>query len=475
MKKFIVLILSLILSLCFCLTGCAQTVWGENPANGSGEKPNGSGNNNGGTDGDIPDGAYTVTLVLPEEVSKVGGDTIDYSGISAQWSNSTSVFTADFNSDGLAYMGGLDGEYTVTILGDIKGEKFSYTYNPNIYEASGTAAGRNVKIQLLRLMSFSGGNGSSHYDGVRAVAKYAGAYRIEFTRKDQSFYFEFNPTLTTTGYIYTLETLLSVVENEVNPTLSVLLYSTRNVTDVITGGSEYSGSFTKNIKMTIYKATATSGGAGSDIYKIDIDCINGDYPKYVDIYIAQSGEYSNDDFWNQYGYFPAELEDYDREWKEKYYGGNDPEGTFVWLSDLCENKDFTNCGEVKLENGYYYIEYNGEWHMVFAELASCHYYIINENGQLEPLYDFTPNINGKSTSLCQSTRVYYDFVIQAYLETVTAQGYHPVSEQLKTFLHDYSAMTFYYDGQIMYGAMLEQLGYSSNDKNMWLFACGIYL
>ncbi len=448
MKKFFVLIMSLLLTVSLCTAGCAKEIQAVNT--GGGSVPGGSTGTPDGTDEGVPDDAYTVTLALPD------GDEVmpDLTGIQAVWTNSTSVYTADFDENGFAYYSGLDGEYTVTVSGIIDG----YTYNPNIYRASGTEEGRKVVISLIILGDWGGGSGDSHYDGRRAIANYVSAYRVEFTKPNQKFYFEFSP-ITNGSYVYSLETFVNVTENEINPKLDQLYYSTRTTYATYDGGSDYCGSYTKNVKISIEYYNNRSW-----LYALYIDSTDTDYstPKYVDIYFKLEGDY---DVWEDGGglYKYAEPESYNSDYEI-------PQGKFYWLSDLYNN-DLSYCGQTKLgDDGFYYILYEDEWHLLFFELGGCHFGTSSwgEN----PYYDFS---NGYAGSFCQSTRTYYFYVINAYKETgytLNSSVIHPVTPQIRTFLYDFSCKNYdmFFDGL----GELEKVC-ASNEANQWMVACGIFI
>ncbi len=485
MKKFLVSVITLILAMCMLISGCATTITNPADSSSSGGTSTSSGGSSSGSSGsssDVPDSAYTVTLLLPE------GETVmpDLDGIQAKWSNSTSVYTADFDSDGFAYCDGLDGDYTVTISGTLE----DYGYNPNIYS---TSSGKDVEIQLIAVQSFASGNGSTHYDGVRYVGNAVGLYRFEFTYSGQEVYFEFMPSITTTGYTFSVETYCDITENEITPTFSLMWWSNRQIESTVTGGSDYNGSYTKNIYYEVDMSTYTAGGHNKYIYVFSINSIDNDYSevKYLDIYINREREYTDDDYWEDVGgkYTEATLEDYNSNYTV-------PNGEIKWISDLISDSSYAyqydfsyfKAYSSKTENsdedgywydddeGYWYFKWQGEWYLLFVELKSCHYPAAGENGYSKVIYNFN------SSSLCSSTKYYYSTVIATYLTTATAEGYHPVTSQLKTFLYDYSAGNLFND----YKGTLETFGqygdasdgyanFSSNDSNQWLFACGIYM
>lgn len=475
MKKFFLLIVTIVITLSICLAGCAETITGgTGGTSGSNPSQNTGGTPSDGSHDDVPEDAYTVTLALPDGVAEMPSLT----GVQAKWTNAnkTSVYTADFDGSGFAYCTGLDGEYSVTLTGVISG----YSYNPNAYQATGLTDkgdGRHVTIQLYALQTFSGNKlGYSSNDGSRAVLKTAGAYRIQFTSSTQSFYFDFDCP---TGYIYSVETYADVTENEVNPTISVLYKSTRNVYEVIPDGSDAYGSYTKNVKFQITSAAATNGASGW-IYMVSIETIDGTYPRYLDIFINQEKVYSDDEFWGGYMYNEIQLEDYDKDWWQNLCDGEEPSGTFTYITDLVkQSKDFSGfeIAERTYQQGTYYeVLYNGTWYKLFAEMSKSHLGVYTTVNGIDYYYH---NLSSSDYRyyLTQSGNTYKS-VLEEYVKTsqeITLPSgkvtIHIVTEQLKAFLYDYSAMKLFNDGN----GWLEEAGYTTSDANQWLYACGIYL
>ncbi|MCD7728894.1 MAG: hypothetical protein LUI60_03175 [Clostridia bacterium] len=451
MKKFLVLLLSFILTLCLCLAGCEEISGTTSSGSSSGTSSDGSG-------GDVPESAYTVTLALPNETDKMP----DLTGVQARWSDSTSSYTADFDSNGLAYYDGLDGEYIVTIVGSVEG----YTYDPNGYTAYGTESGRNVVIDLLEILDFSGssGDGSGLY-GNSLQANETGAYRIEFTYSGQFVYFNLLPVQT--GYNYTIYTYVSVVDNEACPSVTVYTNSNQGVSGGYANGkvtlsnpnitftATASGTYTKNFAITKgYNNTSTSSGF---CFAFGITTVDGDYsePVYLDIYITQGGVYDN----SASPYDKVEVEDYN----SNYIA---PTGTITWVSDLY--KDFSYCDvNYHDDDGYWYITYNGTEYLLFVELASCHYGI-----------DVGYNFYGDGRwQACGDQNLSYVNVIMAYYSTATTDHMHPVTNQLQEFLYyraySISPGPLFFDGS----GVLEKTPYelATDDSHGWLFACGFYM
>ncbi len=316
MKKFLICVVTLILMLCPVLGSCGTENTGTSASDSQGSaadsassvSSSGSSYDESAEEADSPEesteetssseeseddssklteSSYTVTLVLPE------GETVmpDLDGIQAKWSNSSEVYTAYFDSYGFAYCNGLDGDYTVTIVGTIE----DYGYNPNIYS---TSSGKDVEIQLIAVQSFTGGDGTSHYDSIRYTGVSTGLYRFEFTEASQNVYFEFTPSVTATGYTFWLETYCDITEDAVDPTLSLMRYSTRTIVSTVTDGSDYNGSFTQNIYYELNLLTYTSGSYNSYIYVFSIETEDEDYslPKYLDVFFGMEEDLLDEEY-----------------------------------------------------------------------------------------------------------------------------------------------------------------------------------
>jgi hypothetical protein len=99
-------------------------------------------NNGAVTDenGNVDENPFTVTLMVGEDVYVPSEE----HPISVQWSDGFSVHTAPIGKDGVARVGGLDGDYRVNLTAIPEG----YTYNPNVYTATNNNLGPILNIAI---------------------------------------------------------------------------------------------------------------------------------------------------------------------------------------------------------------------------------------------------------------------------------------------------------------------------------------
>ena len=125
MKKSVKYFWPMILSLTLLLGGCGEF----NPA----VLP--SGRPSDGTEtappvvtdeeGNVDENPFTVTLTVDGQVYIPSEE----QPISVQWNDGYSIHTAPIGSDGVARVGGLDGDYRIRLTAIPEG----YAYNPNVY------------------------------------------------------------------------------------------------------------------------------------------------------------------------------------------------------------------------------------------------------------------------------------------------------------------------------------------------------
>ena len=130
--------------------------------------------------GDIDEDPFTVTLKVGDEVYIPSEE----HPISVQWNDGYSVHTAPIGQDGVARVGGLDGDYRVRLTSIPEG----YTYNPNAYTA--TNNDRNLEIQLHKIVT-TRGHGDQLYNAIEI--KNTGLYCVELTSATHEIFFEFAP------------------------------------------------------------------------------------------------------------------------------------------------------------------------------------------------------------------------------------------------------------------------------------------
>ncbi len=523
MKKFLVLLCAICMCFVVCLSGCGLTKDVEIQGTGGGTSGGTSGGSSEGSLSGLTETSYTVQLDFGDEIAP------SLSGLQVQWINSSSVYTASFSTSGFAYSNEPDGEYTVSLLGTLNG----FSYNPNIYSASNTADGRNVTIEMYKIKSFSKGTGLSLDDGIRYTIEEVGLYRLTFSELGQIRYVQFSMD---TKYRYSLETFASVSDNNICPNIDEYYLSTHNYYQSLTGGSDYNGSYTKNIYID---ELVVDGRSASFAYGISISSMSSDYssPKYLDIFIKNEGDAGDTSY-----YKSVALESYNTDYdKDTYVNGST---NYYSLSNLLEERsgykdfnDFTirycengtisagnspdGIEHTGLEQGYWYVWYSseddsqGSWKLIFMENYFCHYGALNQatnTGAWIDLYNL--GWDGTTTAgsaIFGGSPMDFKTVLSAYEESsiniewsrVKTDGHestlselnnlslHPVSSQLKTYLYLYAmSYALFNDGS----GTLETLtslrnkeseagvsgpdinyNYNSDDAHVFLFDCGIFI
>ncbi len=212
--------------------------------------------------------------------------------ISALWSDGYSLHEAAIGPDGVAKIGGLDGDYRVTLTNVPEG----YAYNPNIYNADNE--NRHVEIELHQIIPTTG-KGAGLYNPIEI--QNTGVYCIEVSSADQETYFGYSPNK---NGVYTVESWMDVEANEVNPVATYWGANAAFKTLVSThdgGGAE--GSYTRNFVMDVKIADANISNGGSSVqftFGISATSKDGKYPIKVYIAITRDGEFD-------YGYTPAPI------------------------------------------------------------------------------------------------------------------------------------------------------------------------
>lgn len=451
LRKFLLILTALCLVFAF---GACGTYTPPSEGGGGGTvKPGGD------DDPDVPEppeeDGFTVTLLWNNEsFTEEQYPNVDL--LQAQWTDkeTNQKYRANFNSEGVASISGLDGDYQVTLVTPPDG----FTYDPNIYQA--TNALNSVLIDLYQLTPTKG-TGSDPYDGSITINS-PGAYRVTLQTATQEIWFRVRPT---ERGLYSIESLVDVTANKINPILYtyagtdgyVNMASEQKIDD---GGS--ANSFTKNFRWEIQLPKEEVGSLRFFV----IRSTNNDpsaYPLVVDFIYDKDGDFTG-------GTQPAvpvlPEEDFSK-WGD---GGNadqiTPEGTFTY----CANRPgvanhLLDADMVKLnpEDGYYhyYDAVTGEYgDLLFAKISQPTEIVnlpFTDTSYMNIYY-----LNGRS---------YLSFINDYYAHYVNRDGCYPVTEELRAFLMDYStSQAIFNDGD----GIAELAGYNSDEESQWMFACGYY-
>lgn len=448
MKKFLLIILSV--ALVICIAGCGSfsppiilpepPIEGDNP-----DKPSKPGD---GTQTD--DDYFTVTLVSN------GAPFYPTETIFAQWTGEEGTHLAPFNEVGVAQITGLDGEYRVTL----SNLPYNCTYDPNGYYVDNE--NMDCTIEILQIVMSTSSTTTSMYHCL-SIAR-LGTYRTVLSSQSQKIFFEYAPTKEGR---YSIESWVDVTANEVNP-----------MVDIYTGNSAWKqfsktqndggtkSTYTKNFRWEVSLYDYEIGNSWS--FAVHADNIGNHYPVTVDFTIKLEGDLPKLE--NNYTSVTAKGPFYQK-------GETDVGKTFNYLyavdiSYTPEDDPITNIdgildeSKVKLnpEDGFYHVWYSGTetyGPLIYATLTKDSPVLPTDsgNGFLDPL-----------VNLQFGHRDYYDFM-DFYSFYCNSEGRHPVNEELKDYLFNYSLnQRFFNDGN----GWAESLGMQSDEDSQWLFCCGYY-
>lgn len=453
LKKFIVLCLSCLLI--FALCSCGQLV-GPDPSDtsDSGITSDSSGSNSSGDDLNEDADAFTVTVRTATSIGLPAGAR----NLQARWTNmessNSAFYTASFSSDGVARIKGLDGDYRVTLINVPDG----YTYDPNIYTADNDH--RNVEI-LLHQITATTGSGAGWYESDIITLKTMGVYRATLTRANyvDGVHFKIAPTV---PGLYSIESIIDITANELNPWLDVYVGNSAWVASTPTavtdgGGSE--NTYTKNFRWEMQL---------KNVGPVFYFCVRGEtltpdiFPITVDFILDRDGEITNPGTSEAVVVTPTH--DFDAAEADAF---DDASGRFTYFAYYNGANGVLDGKRVQLaDDGYYHIydpETRAYGKKLYAKISQDNLVLQTDggNGFMYGMVRLT-NVNGYN---------YNDFIRSGYGLYTNGDGVYPVTEELKQFLQNYSiAQRFFNDGN----GLGETNGLSSSEKDQWLFACGYY-
>lgn len=416
-----------------------------------------------------PSGAekpFTVSLVsegeafYPETAMQARWTATDGSGVSEP---------VDFEN-GVASIYGLDGDYTVTLIGVPE----EYTYDPNQNYTSND--NKNIKIELYRLLSLRG-EGSNFYAKVMEVDQ-LGAYRLTFTSPGQVYYLQYKPRLNGT---YTLESLADVTAEEVNPRLDVysgsFAYKNPNPDYTINDGGA-SGIFTKNFLYGMQIDKLEIGG----VFPFTIRCDSRvEYPVSVDFIFKRNGGFDRN--WEKYEMVIPTENFYNADGSLKQIP-NFPEKTFIDCGNepgntkhILDGSYYGYSDPEKGGDGYYHVKNSDgslSENLLYAKITQPNQAVDFMNDLVTLRFngkDYTFMIRGYS-GVKGFEGVDHLKDVPTYRDCVNSDGVYPVTQELKNFLFGFSmSSSYFFDGE---GHAEIEIGLSSNDENQWLFGCGYY-
>ena len=222
------------------------------------------------------DDSYTVSLVYNGEQYIPPSDTEIY----VQWNNGFSFHKA-LMEDGVAKIGNLDGDYTVTLSSVPNG----FSYDPNAYVA--TTENRHIEIKLWKVIETIG-SGAELYKCINISEM--GIYKvdIDLDRRGnvQEIFYEFSPR---ESGMYSVESWVDTVENTVNPVVNYYgansAFKTLQST-IDDGGAE--STYTKNflLDVQINDSEFSTGGGGQVIFTFGISATSKKQEYPISVYFA---------------------------------------------------------------------------------------------------------------------------------------------------------------------------------------------
>lgn len=521
-KSFILLLIVLLL---VSMTACGEYRPPlQGPEDGPSDSEPGTPPDSPGNPEDDPD-AFTVSIRYNGQpyIPKAKDE------MKAQWTDGFSFYVADFGTDGVARVSGLDGDYQVTLKGLPEG----YLYNPNAYVATNDK--KNIVIDIYKPIRTSG-YGTGMYDCIE-ISK-TGVYRVQLTDAEHKVFFQYAPS---TSGTYSVESWVSTAEGNYNPMVDVytgsVAYKTFSYT--LNDGGISSG-YTQNFKhiVEIADEQISTGGQAVFTFAVHADSKNGIYPLYVDIAIQLNGSFSlglgneemiipTEDFIQTPEYDPSEYTfkwaetttkgvegryEYDgsmfklwprEEGGDGYYHVYDAEtGTYgeILYAKISQPHRFTELAFTHIEDpgNKSLTVYGTENHKLFIQGLPA--LLVDQPGDAGMYFCILDcpclsakncyGVCGESCTSCHADcrRLPDDIVaeIQAangeipkrllgYASFTNSDGVYAVTEEIRHFLQGFSVSQRYFaDGQ----GWVESnptVKVDATEEDQWLFACGYYV
>ena len=462
MKKLLLIILSLVTAIFFA--GCSFIT---TPDPSADKKP-GVVNPDDGGDDEEEGLVFTVKLVYNN------ASYYPTQKVVAQWIGEEGVYSAEFNVFGVAKITGLDGDYRVNLASAPAG----YTYDPNNHYADNDNPNITIELLKLNIPPAYVGNGSlrkENGDGkkINEAIEFSelGTYRATLDTRESYAYFQYKPVM---GGSYVLESWVDIVNNEVNPILE--RYNSN------AGGTNYhmetsneggsASTFTKNFRMEINLTNAESNG---NIWKFAIHADVRDatlYPVIVDFTIRYVSDYEDPTepliTINAEGPFAtAEW------WAKNPTNGRSCKFVFEDTNNIMTIDH--PLGKIMLneEDGFYYF-YN-----VQKGFVKPVYVVLGRDSPMIQTLEEGDPLGMRGTGFTDDMVLlnlkfggmdYCGFMAK-YKTYLNSDGLHPVNEELKLFLQRFAIEQWIFkDGD----GTAEEMGFQSDDENMWLLACAYY-
>ena len=486
---------------------------------GSNDKKPG-GNSGDSTLDDDPTNDFTVQLYLN------GQPFSPATAMNVYWNDGYNVHIAPVDESGYAVIDGLDGDYNVTLSSVPNG----YAYDSNAYTANND--NRNIIIEMydLNLLRGSGNN----LDNVYLLSD-TGVYTVTINSEEDFNYIRFAPQKNGT---YTVESWVSIVEDEVSPICLAYLgsshyvYGEYKVTDVGECGS-YTRNFIHTVKIADENISSSGGGSVTFTFAVGAETKSGVYPVNLTFAVKRNGDFDIEreeqmimmptHDWSSFDFnsfnalaggeivgaetlYPGTTdayafdEDYYRIWPvseggdgvyhvydlEKYPETNGYGPMLVaYITEPCRffpngadgNKvSFTTVEDAG--NNALVIESKYNYRLFikgFSALANAGYYCSSDC--LCHLDGSTPVCPVGCTECAEDCNqaTAEEMAAKGYADLVNADGVAPVTAELREFLQRYVSNSYYYIADGEGTIETDQKNpIDSYEDSQWLFACGYY-
>ena len=443
--------------------------------------------------------------------------------IYAQWNDGYSCVIAPFDAEGVAKAAGLDGSYSVT-LSDVPDD---YIYDVNIYQATNDE--RQIVIDLYRLYdaeaeSYAEGTGV-YYPYVKEFS-YEGVYEIQIDSPDDVVYCRFMPGR---NGVYAIESWESTIDDKINPKVDIWNGSVAAAWFNYTledGGSVSKSGYTTNFKYEISVDESELGNVF--IFGLRATAKDGVYPIKVKVAIRRIGSLE-DRYYREMVLTEEVVRQASSGVGQMLKVGSDNYGRFLYDTTLCrlwptaEGGDgfyhlydetlyastggwgptlYANVGQfstkesltIKVSNKF--LDYRmfmrgfeslAEYRVVDTDaltgdkiwgselcsgLCTCKHNTLDSSSEPSGKVTLYACVEGCETCFEQCINVSPNhWGAVGYCEGMNADGYYPVTEEIKYFLQVYAEnRNLFCDGT----GDLELQGFDSDQDSMWLWAVVYY-
>ena len=269
-----IIALVLVCSALLLLISCGEYQQATDKNNGSNKYPGGSADQP--TLDDDPTNDFTVQLRLNEQPFSPS------TAINVYWNDGYNVHIAPVDESGYAVIDGLDGDYNVTLSSVPQG----YAYDSNKYTA--TNDNRNIVIDMydLNLLRGSGDTLDNCY-----MIYDTGVYTVTVEEEGDFNYIRFAPS---TNGVYTVESWVSAVEDEISPICLAYLgsshyvYGEYKVTDVGICGN-YTRNFIHTVNIADENISSAGGGSQTFTFAVGAETKSGVYPVNITFAVKRNG------------------------------------------------------------------------------------------------------------------------------------------------------------------------------------------